>query len=224
MYFEFDSRMQQTQSMLDFVKVTNLSENKEVNIFLPLENELWNLDKTRLTLWLDPGRIKKDLTPNKEQGIPIEKGQEYQIEIVETLEDEQGNSLDRNYTKPFYVEGRDESKPTINDWQLTIPEVDTKSGLGIDFQESLDCILISETIQIFKGKEEVKGSFFVSKKGNSVVFIPENTWEKGNYQIKIQSRLEDLAGNNLNRLFDEDLENRGEADDSDFKVLKFEVG
>ena len=35
------------------------------SIFLELENELWNPEHTQLTLWLDPGRIKRDLIPNQ---------------------------------------------------------------------------------------------------------------------------------------------------------------
>jgi len=223
MYFVFNEPMQQTAPTLDFIKVYNVTEDKEVEIFLALENELWNAEKTELTLWLDPGRIKKDLIPNQERGIPIEKGNQYEIEVASTLKDQKGTPLYQNYSKLFYVGERDEEKPRLKNWQLTIPEVDTKSGLGVDFQESLDYLLIAETIQVLKGKEAVQGSFFVSKKGNSVVFIPEQDWEKGNYQIQIESRLEDLVGNNLNRLFDEDLRNGGEVDDSEFMVLEFEV-
>ena len=39
--------------------------------FLDLQPELWNAEGTVLTLWLDPGRIKRDLIPNKELGIPL---------------------------------------------------------------------------------------------------------------------------------------------------------
>ena len=36
------------------------------NVFLDLQPELWNHDRTMLTLWLDPGRIKRDLQPNRQ--------------------------------------------------------------------------------------------------------------------------------------------------------------
>ena len=90
MYLHFDKPMQQSRPTLNFIKVVNETEKKEVEIFLPLENELWNQDRTRLTLWLDPGRIKKDLIPNKEKGIPIEDGSKYTITISKDLEDQEG--------------------------------------------------------------------------------------------------------------------------------------
>lgn len=223
MYFVFDKPMQQTQPTLNFIKVYNTADNKEVEIFLPLENELWNRDRTRLTLWLDPGRIKKDLIPNKEQGIPIEKENTYQIEVSPKLEDQEGNSLHKSYTKTFYVGARDQEKPLVSLWQITVPEKNTKSGLGIDFTEFLDSFLVEETIKVYKGETEIEGAFFISKKANSLVFIPVQPWEKGNYMIQIESRLEDLAGNNLNRLFDEDLTQNKELSNSKFKVLEFVI-
>jgi len=223
MYFTFDSPMQQTRPTLDFIKIYNTIEHKEVEIFLPLKNELWNRDKTRLTLWLDPGRIKKDLIPNLERGIPIQQGNTYKIEVSPALEDQDGNALYKTYSKSFYVDERDEVKPHVNSWQLTVPDKHTKSGLGINFHEFLDAFLVEETINIYKNEAEIQGSFFISKKANSVVFIPVQPWKKGNYQIKIESRLEDLAGNNLNRLFDEDLTQNKELSNSKFKVLEFVI-
>ena len=36
--------------------------------FLPLEAELWNGDRTRFTVFLDPGRVKRGILPNEEMG------------------------------------------------------------------------------------------------------------------------------------------------------------
>ena len=43
------------------------------SIFLDLDQELWNKERTMLTLWLDPGRIKRDLQPNQKLGSPLQK-------------------------------------------------------------------------------------------------------------------------------------------------------
>lgn len=224
MYFEFDSPMQQTQSMLDFIKVTNLSDNKEVDIFLSLENELWNLEKTRLTLWLDPGRIKKDLIPNKEQGIPIAQGNSYRIEISPTLENQRGISLGKTYDKTFFVADRDEVKPNTDEWILTVPEKNTLSGLGIKFQESLDYFLIEKNLRILSGsQEEIEGEFVISKKANNVLFVPKKPWKTGVYDIMIAGFIEDLAGNNMNRLFDEDLTKKKTLVISSTHSIRFEV-
>ena len=125
--------------------------------------------------------------------------------------------------KSFLTGPRDEEKSLVTTWQLTVPELNTKSGLGIDFNESLDYFLLEETIKVFKNKEQIDGSFFISKKANSIVFIPVKSWESGKYEIQVESRLEDLAGNNLNRLFDEDLSQNTELSNSTYKTLEFAI-
>ena len=71
--------MQEVRNSLEYIKVINLNTQKEEDIFLTLETELWNADHTELTLWLDPGRIKKDLIPNQKLGIPIKNGNSYEL-------------------------------------------------------------------------------------------------------------------------------------------------
>lgn len=206
MYLVFDKPMQQSQSTLDFIKVFNQTTEKEVEVFLPLENELWNADKTELTLWLDPGRIKKDLIPNQEKGIPIEKGNDYEMVIENGLSDKDGTELGKPYVKRFHVGKRDETRPNKDQWKITKPSFDTREGLGISFGESMDVMLIEESIQIIGENNEVlEGGFLPSKKGTSVLFIPEKLWKKQTYKIAVSSTIEDLAGNNLYRLFDVDL-------------------
>ena len=39
----------------------------------------------------------------------------------------------------------------------------------------------------------------------SIEFTPGNEWQGGEYTLRIENRLEDLAGNNLNRVFDRDI-------------------
>jgi hypothetical protein len=47
----------------------------EVNLpFLEIAEELWDREFKRLTILFDPGRIKRDLVPNKEVGPPLQAG------------------------------------------------------------------------------------------------------------------------------------------------------
>ena len=56
MYFKFAQPMQEVGNALDFITVTNETDREETQPFLRLESELWNKERTLLTLWLDPGR------------------------------------------------------------------------------------------------------------------------------------------------------------------------
>jgi hypothetical protein len=223
MYITFARPVSAAQNVLDHITVFD-SDTKEVrDIFLELENELWNTDRTEVTLWLDPGRIKKDLIPNKERGNPLIKRRTYTIVVGGTLKYKNGDRIGESRTE-FVVGHRDEVKPDIQRWDLTLPAKDTKESLGFDFHESLDAKLFEETVRILNAKGElIPGNFLKGKKAKSYLFIPEQRWMSGIYRIEVESRLEDLAGNNLNRLFDVDLENRGEVRTSEFKTREFRV-
>ena len=43
-------------------------------VFLTMDPELWDPERRRLTLLLDPGRIKRGLVPNLEAGYPLNEG------------------------------------------------------------------------------------------------------------------------------------------------------
>ena len=223
MYITFSKSIDATQNIFDHLVVYD-SDTKEVqNIFLQLENELWNRDRTEVTLWLDPGRIKKDLIPNQERGNPLIKRRTYEIALVSNLKDVEGNRV-FPHKKEFTVWERDEEKPRLENWTIEPPAKGTQESLGMRFHESLDAKLFLETVTVYNTDQQIiKGSFLMGKNAKSALFIPQQKWVTGKYTMKVESRLEDLAGNNLNRLFDVDLQNRGQVDDSEFKVLELVV-
>ncbi|WP_343486190.1 hypothetical protein [Allomuricauda sp. d1] len=205
MYFIFSQPMQHVGSPSDFITVFDETENKEVSPFLELEAELWNNDHQRLTLWLDPGRIKTDLIPNTEKGLPLKENHNYELVINKDWKSSQGTSLLQSHSKHFYVAARDVQKPNAENWMITVPQKNTVSPLKIDFQEPLDAILAQESIAIYKGDTIVEGVLSLTEKEKMMEFRPETAWANGEYNIFINPILEDLAGNNLNHLFDTDL-------------------
>jgi len=224
MYFKFSQPMQEVKSSLDFIKVFDKTENKEVDVFLELETELWNKEHMLLTLWLDPGRIKKDLIPNKEKGLPILKDHEYSITVSENFKTANANNLKQNYIKEFSVGPQDKEKPSTHDWYINTPN-SQKESLKIIFNQPLDVIIVNEVFSIYNSYNKlVEGTFLFQKNGFSTEFLPSENWKPGNYLIKIESRLEDLAGNNLNRLFERDLENTSENfKETEYKTIQFTI-
>ena len=51
------------------------------DVFLPPEPELWDPERKRLTMLLDPGRIKRGLVPNLEFGYPLVEGTTVRIAV-----------------------------------------------------------------------------------------------------------------------------------------------
>ncbi len=101
---------------------------------------------------------------------------------------------------------RDMTSPDLKPWALKTPRRGTTQPLEIHLKEALDYVLLQNTIRIIDARgKTINGVIQVTNKEHRVDFIPTSPWLAGPYKVLVESRLEDLAGNNLNRLFDRDL-------------------
>ncbi|WP_198513461.1 Ig-like domain-containing protein [Confluentibacter lentus] len=206
MYLVFSNPMQELGNSLDYINVFDNTSNKEVTVFLELQSELWNKEHNVLTLWLDPGRVKTDLIPNKELGLPIQKDHNYTITINPNWKDAQGQTLNKTHTKTLIVGSRDSEKPNTKNWTIKPPKKDSDEPLTIHFNEALDYFLALESFTVFDPeKSNIAGTFSLANKEHELLFHPNQAWKSGTYTIVVENRLEDLAGNNINHLFDTDL-------------------
>lgn len=205
MYFVFSDPMSIDKSSKS-ISVLSQEGDTLKNIFLELDPELWDEDQMVLTLWLDPGRVKRGLIPNEKYGAPLEKGSTYYIIVDKSWRDKNGNPLGSNVEKKIVVGARDESSPDPLLWQMEIPGANTRDPLIIKFGETLDYILAQQSIHLLdnSGKEiSVLKKLLTQEMG--IQYIPDADWKQGEYIIDIEKRLEDMAGNNLTRLFDRDI-------------------
>jgi hypothetical protein len=210
-YIEFSKPMQEGEALNHVMLIKNSNDTLS-SVFLDLQPELWNNDRTILTLWLDPGRIKRDLQPNKKLGLPLVKGFKYQLLINKDWQDADGAELENLYRKDFVAGIRDSISPDPAKWNIDVPETGSKQSLKIYLHESLDYILLKNTVRIVDDNgHALAGVIDVSAKESILYFTPSVAWKTGNYTIEVESRLEDFAGNNLNRLFDNDLTKQGQA-------------
>ncbi len=223
-FVRFSKPMREGQSSA-YVTLLDSQMDTLKGVFLDLQPELWNEDQTLLTLWLDPGRIKRDLAPNLEMGTPLEAGKSYRLIISEQWKGKSGGTLGQSFAKDFRVAARDSLLPNPASWMLEAPKAGTIEAVSIGFSETLDYSLLREVFGIKdNNNRQIAGKWEIGTEEKSIRFVPENPWKKGRYVLEIESRLEDLAGNNLNRLFETDLLNPSKtATESDFRRLEFEV-
>lgn len=221
-YLEFAQPMQRLGNALDFVTVTNETDGEIVQPFLRLESELWNAEGTLLTLWLDPGRIKTDLIPNREQGLPLEVGNTYRLDIDSQWKSEGGVALQQRYFKRWVVGPQDDQQPKLNNWQLEIKKGNGQEPLNIDFGEPMDAFLGVETLRFYDDAGRVNGQLEWVQQQQQLRFTPERAWQGPEVEIRVESRLEDLAGNNLERLFDRPMAGEAmvEQDTTKIRMLK----
>jgi hypothetical protein len=193
--------------------------------FLELHPELWNQEGTILTLWLDPGRIKRDLQPNKLLGPPLVNGEQYEIIVSGKWPDVQGATLGKSYNKKMVATKRDSLSPSPSHWKLNLPRAGTNEPLGINIGEPLDYMLLQNSITLVDSAgTSVSGVIQISYGEKNFNFIPSTLWLQGQYRLQIASKLEDLSGNNLNRPFDRDLSRSAGNDSSkDFVELEWRI-
>jgi hypothetical protein len=222
-YFRFSHPMREGQALKHITLLKNGTDTVP-GTFLDLQLELWNKDYTLLTLWLDPGRIKRDLQPNKLLGVPLESAASYALVVGSGWADVRGAVIGEDFRKDFFVAARDSVRPDVKQWTLKKPKQNTNDPLVIQFNEPLDCILLNEAVRIIsEDGNSVDGKIELKNEETVLEFKPETPWARGSYVVESEERLEDLAGNNLNRLFDRDVTK--ETDNSTQKIFtrRFEI-
>ena len=188
-----------------YISVTD-SEGKVVSdVILPLEPGLWNEDRTMLTCWIDPGRVKRGLKRNRQLGAPIEAGERYTITISADWQSINGTPMDSSWKRSFFVKERAETLTGPESWKISKPGAGTKDPLTIDFPEPMDFHTTISAFQIKNGMGAILGESKMGKSEKSWYFTPDNAWKADTYIIEITPSLEDLAGNSLLRPFDRDL-------------------
>ena len=204
-YIQFSRPVREGEALKHIVLLNNANDTVR-NVFLDLQPELWDSSRTTLTLWLDPGRIKRALQPNEKLGNPLKQGEIYTLAIANNWKDASGLPLVKNFKKRFTVAARDTAVPNPAAWNIQPPKAGSGDGLQVLLPEPLDHFLLAETVQVLDDAgKQVPGHFHILNNEKLLQYDADRSWRAGNYTLRIYSYLEDLAGNNLNRLFDRDI-------------------
>jgi len=173
--------------------------------FLELNEELWDRDGRRLTVLLDPGRIKRDLAPNRQVGPPLTAGRRYSLVIDPAWRDARGRRLKEDYRKTFTTGRADRRIPALTRWRVVPPKAETTAPLVVRLPEPLDHSLLGRMLEVRDSAgKAVEGAMAIEREETQWQFRPAQPWQPGVYTLRVDSALEDLAGNKINRLFEVD--------------------
>jgi hypothetical protein len=174
--------------------------------FLELEQELWDRDGKRFTLFIDPGRIKRGLKPREEVGPVLEEGKSYTLVIDRNWTDAEDNPLQHSFRKLFTVGPPDDKPIEPKEWKLAPPAAQTRLALVVRFPKPLDHALLQRLVWVVDAKgTNVSGTIDVAEGETLWRFTPDGPWTAGAYDLVIDKALEDLAGNNVGRPFEVDV-------------------
>jgi len=202
-YIYFSRPMRETRTIFDHFQIL---DDKGKPIDDPWRRtELWSNDGKRLTLWIHPGRIKKGVNLREEIGPVLEPDRSYTLEIGGKILDGEGVELGKSFTKKFRTKKMDRSFVLVEDWKVDAPKQGTRAALTLTFPRPLDHALLQRFVTVLdKDKKPVSGKIEVGKEERSLTFTPSVDWKDQDYQVVVDPRLEDLAGNTPEQLFDVD--------------------
>ena len=190
---------------LQHVHLMDESGREVTGAFLALEGELWDPARRRLTLLFDPGRVKRGVRTNLESGAPLVAGRRYRLVIDDGWTDGNGAQLAAGFEHAFEVADADRQSPDPNRWRLTMPAASTRKAILVSFGEPLDHALAAHLLTVLDpGGTPVPGSVALGEGDSAWTFTPAQPWVQGDYTLRVGGALEDLAGNNVVRVFDVD--------------------
>ena len=174
--------------------------------FLEIDEELWNREMTRLTLFIDPGRIKRGVKPLEEIGPALEAGKKFKLVIGREWQDAQGTPLVEKFEKGFAVKAPDRTPPDPRSWRIETPGAGTREPLRVYFGEPMEHALALRLIWVTDVEQRpVEGKVRLEQGEKVWVLEQAKEWRAGRYLLAVQNTIEDLAGNNVGKPFEVDL-------------------
>lgn len=173
--------------------------------FLPLDAEFFNDDRTRYTVFFDPGRQKRGIAPISDMGRSLAEGKSYTLVVDSEWRDGNGLPLTQQYKRTFKVGPPDEKPLDPKTWKVLAPRAGSVEPLRVAFPEPLDHGLLLRALGVVSpdGKP-MAGDVIVGEQELTWSFTPRTPWPAGAYNIVAFGMLEDLAGNRIGRAFEVD--------------------
>jgi hypothetical protein len=168
--------------------------------------ELWSADRRRLTVLLDPARIKRGLTAQRQAGYPLRRGEPFLVVVDDGFRDALGRPL-RGAAERRYAVGADERRRVDpGRWTVLAPSGGTREPLEVEFDRPLDHGLLTRCLHVTgPDGQQVAGGPEPGPGERSWRLTPGQPWAPGGYRLIVDPVLEDLAGNSVSRVFDRDL-------------------
>jgi len=205
-YVWFSAPMSEGYAARHVQLVDATSNEPMAGAVLPAGSELWSADRRRLTVLLDPARIKRGLTAQRQAGYPLRRGEPFRVVVDDGFRDALGRRL-RSAAERRYAVGADERRRVDpGTWTVFAPSGGTREPLAVEFDRPLDHGLLTRCLHV-TGPDglSVAGSPEPGPGERSWRLTPGRPWAPGSHRLIADPVLEDLAGNSVSRVFDRDL-------------------
>ncbi len=201
-YIHFSTPMQPNIAF-DYIKLRDDTGTVDEAAFMRFKQELWNEDRTRLTVLIDPGRIKREVATNAELGPALRADHRYALVVEAGWPSADGTTVLPAFTKTFQVSEALRSLPDARSWSKNVLCVDTRAPLTITFDRPFDRHLLTQSLRVQTAQGRViEGEVDVVAAEQIWRFPPTRHWPYEELQLIADTTLEDVAGNNFQDLLD----------------------
>jgi hypothetical protein len=202
-YVEFSAPMREAGAT--HVRLIDADGAPFVGALLATEYELWDPDRQRLTVLLDPARIKRGLAPHRELGYPLREHASVTLVVDAEFPDASGRPLRTGAIRTWQVIGDERRRVTPSRWTLRPGTAGTTEPLTVTFDRPLDHALVARCLQVDGAAGPVTGASVVGPEERSWTFVPAVPWRDAQHRLVVDPVLEDVAGNSVQRVLDRDL-------------------
>jgi hypothetical protein len=189
------------------VRLVDAASNEPMTgAMLPAGSELWSADRRRLTVLLDPARIKRGLSAQRQAGYPLRRGEPFRVVVDDGFRDGLGRGLRGAAERRYAVGGDERRRVDPGRWTLFAPSSGTREALEVEFDRPLDHGLLARCLHLTgPDGQPVAGGAEPGPGERSWRLTPSQPWAPGGHRLIVDPVLEDLAGNSVSRVFDRDL-------------------
>lgn len=211
-------RFQQPQRLpFDMTRLT-LSDDQGVvleNALLDLA--LPNADGRRITVLMDPGRVKSGVGPNLDAGRALRVGQRVSLRVAAEAGDASGAAA----VKTWRVTGAMSNRLSPADWLLTRPRAHSRDALVIDFRDAVSASGEGLIAVTDAAGHRLSGTTSLTRGDSAWRFTPTRRWKTGRHRLVVYPEFEDPAGNRPCAAFEEQAQSstRCEATRRDFDTV-----
>ena len=169
------------------------------NAFMDFGQELWSPDGKRLTVFFDPGKIKRGVEAPHSELSPLKEGESYRIAF--------GTVQHAFRVGPALRERIDPSS-----WVISVVRGPART-VDVKFDRVMDAALLMDQLHLEDEEgRPVLATVRLIGGGYGVRLKPSRILKKGKYRIRVGQLLEDVAGNRIDEALDRSLnEMPGEA-------------
>lgn len=201
-YIHFSKPMK-PQVAFDYIKLVDVTGKVDDAAFMRFKQELWSEDRKRLTLLMDPGRIKRNVATNLRLGPALLKDKNYTLVVEGGWPAANGEQALTRYEKPFVVTEALRKLPYLEQWAIIAPALGSNAALEIKLDRPFDNQLLRKDINVVSESGlDIPGELFIGNHETEWRFQPKNNWTDKKIHIVVDSELEDVAGNNFKDLLD----------------------